>query len=298
MRRLRRGLSWRFFLSALIPVGALLSSFAGDSISRDLEFARAGAVVLRLDLHKPARQTGPLIVWVHGGAWRGGSKDEMPLGPLVEAGCPVASVDYRLSTQARFPAQVHDLKAAIRFLRGEAAALGVDARRIVVSGASAGGHLAALVGVSNGHAELEGNVGGHAGQSSAVQGIISFFGGSNLATILDQSTPHGLSVRVPALELLLGGQPGQKPELARLASPVFHVDKTDPPLLHFHGDQDPQMPINQAHELQGAYEAEGLRARLKVLHGAAHGGKVFYGPAQMALAREFLRENLGATFAD
>jgi acetyl esterase/lipase len=268
----------------------MVSDAAEVKISKDLEYARVGGSGIALDLHSPAKQNGPLIVYVHGGAWRGGSKSEMPLKQLVEAGWPVASVDYRLSTVARFPAQVHDIKAAIRFLRGKEKDLGIDASRVIVAGSSAGGHLAALVGVSNGDKQLEGAVGDYLGKSSDVQGIISFFGASDLTTILSQSTPHGLSVRMPALDLLLGGQPDKVEELAKLASPVFHVDKKDPPLLLFHGDRDPQMPINQAHQLEGAYEQAGLKVRLKVLHGAAHGGKVFYEPEQVAIVRQFFAE--------
>jgi acetyl esterase/lipase len=267
--------------------------FAGE-VLRDLEYARVDGSPLALDLYKPEKQVGPLIVYIHGGAWRSGSKKEMPLQALVDSGSPVASVDYQLSTVARFPAQVHDIKAAIRYLRGNAQKLGIDAKHIVVSGSSAGGHLAALVGVTNGNRELEGEVGAFRDQPSVVQGIISFFGGSDLTTILKQSTPHGLSVREPALELLLGAQPDKVPELARLASPVFHVDKDDPPLLLFHGDQDPQMPINQAHELEGAYEKAGAKVRFKILHGAGHGGAVFYEPEQMATIRQFLNENFGS----
>jgi len=249
---------------------------------------------LGLDLHSPSRQAGPLIVYIHGGAWRSGSKSEMPLGDLVESGMPVASVDYRLSTEARFPAQVHDIKAAIRFLRAKGRDLGVDASRIVIAGSSAGGHLAALVGVTNGHKELEGEVGEFRNEKSDVQGIVSFFGGSDLTTILSQSTPKALEMRMPALDLLLGGQPETVEDLAKLASPVFHVDKSDPPLLLFHGDRDPQMPINQSHQLEGEYEKAGLKVRFKVLHGAGHGGKVFYAPEQMNLLKEFLKENFAA----
>ncbi|HUS34700.1 MAG TPA: alpha/beta hydrolase [Verrucomicrobiae bacterium] len=261
-------------------------------ILKDIEYARVDGATLGLDLYKPKKQTGPLIVYVHGGAWRSGSKKEMPLGDLVDSGYPVATIDYRLSTVARFPAQVHDIKAAVRFLRANASKLGIHAKQIIIAGSSAGAHLAALVGVTNGNRDLEGDIGEHKNESSDVQGIISFFGASDLTTILKQSTPHGLSVREPALDLLLGAQPDKVPELARLASPVFHVDKNDPPLLLIHGDQDPQMPINQSHQLQGAYEAAGAKVTFKVLHGAGHGGKVFYEPEQIALVKDFLRKNV------
>ena len=216
----------------------------------------------------------------------------MPLTALVDRGYAVGSVDYRLSPVARFPAQVHDIKAAIRFLRARQGEYGYDAGRIAVAGNSAGGHLAALVGVTNGNAALEGTVGEHAGQKSDVQAIVSLYGMSDLTTILGQSTPHGLSVRVPALQLLLGGQPEQVPDLARLASPVFHVDANDPPLLLIHGDQDPQAPINQSHELEGRYEAHKLPHRFVVLHGSKHGGPEFFDTERSELMAKFLAEHL------
>jgi len=228
---------------------------------------------------------------VHGGAWRSGSKANVSIKALVLKGYPIASVDYRLSTEARFPAQVHDIKAAIRFLRARSSEWSVPSEKIVIAGESAGAHLAALVGVSNGHAELEGTVGNDQERSSAVQGIVSFYGGSNLTTILAQSTPHGLSVRVPALDLFLGGQPEHFPDTARLASPVFQVDRSDPPLLLFHGDQDPQMPINQSHELCGAYEKLGLPVQFVVVHGAAHGGSAFYDAERMSIVEKYLRDH-------
>ena len=261
-------------------------------VLRDVEFARVSGEPLTLDLHLPSgRAHAPLIVWVHGGAWRSGSKKDMPLGKLVAKGYAVASVDYRLSSQAKFPAQIHDLKAAVRFLRGHGAEWKLPVKKIVIAGDSAGGHLAALVGVSNGHAELEGDLGSDRAQSSDVQSIISFYGGANLTTILKQSTPHGLSVRVPALDLLLGGQPDDVPALARLASPVFHVDQNDPPLLLLHGDQDPQMPVNQALELAGAYQKVKAPVQLEIVHGAAHGGAMFYDEERMGVVRKFLQRH-------
>lgn len=280
--------------AVLLLAGHRCRAAEGDvaRVVRDVEYARIGAQVLMLDLHlPPGRARAPLIVWVHGGAWRSGSRKSMPLGKLVEDGYAVASVDYRLSTEAKFPAQIHDLKAAVRFLREHGGRWRSPTTQILVAGDSAGGHLAALVGVSNGSAALEGEIGDDRSQSSEVQGIISFYGASDLTTILQQSTPHGLGVRVPALELLLGGQPDVVPELARLASPVFHVDKSDPPLLLLHGDQDPQMPVNQALELLGAYECVKAPVQLEVVHGAAHGGAMFYAPERLDVVRKFLRKH-------
>src|SRR6185503_6441065 len=120
--------------------------------------------------HLPPGKARPLlIVWVHGGAWRSGSKSSVPIKRLVEDGYAIASVDYRLSTEAKFPAQIHDLKAAIRFLRGHAAQWRLNTEKIAIAGDSAGAHLAALVGVSNRNADLEGNLGNNRDQSSDVQ---------------------------------------------------------------------------------------------------------------------------------
>ena len=277
----------------LLSVSGSRADSSRPKTLRDIPYAQLGEQLQFLDLHLPnGRPRAPLIVWVHGGAWRSGSRKEMPLGKLVEAGYAVASVEYRLSTEAKFPAQIHNLKAAIRFLRRHGGEWNLPAKKILIAGDSAGGHLAALVGVSNGHSELEGDIGSDRGQSSDVQGIISFYGGANLTTILKQSTPHGLSVRVPALDLLLGAQPDDVPALAKLASPVFHVDKNDPPLLLLHGDQDLQMPVNQALELAGAYQNVNAPVQLEIVPGAAHGGAIFYDEKRMAIVRKFLRHHL------
>jgi acetyl esterase/lipase len=296
MKTIVKRTEWILSLSLAALLLICASSQAADSnrweVMRDVEYARIGEQSLKLDLYVPrGKPRAPLIIWVHGGAWRSGSKKDMPLGKLVEEGHAVASVDYRLSTQAKFPAQIHDIKAAIRFMRGHANEWRVPAKKIVIAGDSAGAHLAALVGVSNGHPELEGDIGNERKQSSDVQGIISFYGGANLTTILKQSTPHGLSVRVPALELLLGGQPDDVPALARLASPVFHVDRNDPPLLLLHGDQDPQMPVNQSLELHGAYEKARAPVQLEIVHGTAHGGAMFYDAERLSVVKAFLRRH-------
>ena len=261
----------------------------------DIPFAEVDGQVLALDLYLPADVANPpLLVWVHGGGWSRGARKPVSTLAFVEDGYAMASVDYRLSGDAPFPAQVFDIKAAIRFLRAEAGAYGYDASRIAILGVSAGAHLAALAATTNGDPRLEGSVGDYLDQSSEVVAAVSYFGASDLTTILDQSTPFGLGIRVPGLEALLGGSIDERAELARLASPVFQVDAGDPPLLLLHGDQDPQMPINQSHELQGAYEALGLDVHFEVVHGAKHGGKQFFDAERTALVEAFLDRNLRA----
>jgi len=260
---------------------------------KDIAYATIDGKDLGLDLYIPAGVTKPaLLVWVHGGAWRSGTKANPPMA-FVENGFAMASLDFRQSGEARFPTNVHDIKAAIRFLRGKASEYGYRVDRIAIAGSSSGAHLAALVGVTNGHKELEGTEGGYLNQSSDVAAILDYYGASNLMTILAQSTPFGVNMRRPALELLLGATPDQVPRLAELASPVVHVDRSDPPLLIFHGDQDPQMPINQSHELQGAYEKMRLDVYFDVVHGAAHGGKQFFTPDRVTRAVAFLRRTIG-----
>ena len=261
----------------------------------DIEYARAGDTSLKLDLHLPQNANAPLIVYVHGGAWRAGSKSDVPVDALLEHGFAIASVDYRLSTEAPFPAQVHDIKAAIRFLRAKASLFKISTDRIGIIGSSAGGHLAALTGVSNGVKALEGTVGDYLDQSSDVQCIISLYGASNLQSILSQSTEFGLRMRVPALQLLLGGTPDEKPELARLASPVAHLDKDDPPLLLIHGDADPQMPPEQSRELNTACKAVGISVQLLELPGSKHGGPEFYDKERTDIIAAFLRKHLQVT---
>ena len=286
----------------VVTTAAILAAFAaygqaggapelpeGVTVTADIPFANVNGHELALDLYMPAAvEDPPLLVWVHGGAWRGGSRKSVAALALVQAGYAMASTSYRLSGVAPFPAQSHDIKAAIRFLRAHAADYGYDASRIGILGSSAGAHLAALVGVTNGNAELEGNVGGNLEQSSDVHAIVAYYPATNLVSILDQSTPFGLNLRVPALEALLGGPTEEKADLARLASPVFHVDADDPPLFLLHGDQDPQMPINQSHELHGAYKQHGLAAEFEVVHGSPHGGPAFYDAGRTAMVGSFL----------
>jgi acetyl esterase/lipase len=277
----------------LLIVPSLISMGQADITQhKDIVYAEVPGRRLLLDLYMPSSTVSPyLIVWVHGGAWHSGSKASPPLS-FISSGYALASVDYRLSVDAKFPAQIHDIKAAIRYLRANANKLGYRSDKIVIAGSSAGGHLAVLVGVTNNDTKLEGDLGDFTRASSSVQAIVDYYGPTNFLTILKQSTPHGVSVRAPAMALLLGETVENAPELATLASPVHQVDKDDPPLLIFHGDQDIQVPINQSHELVGAYKRNGLKVHLEVVYGAGHSTTPYYEPQYQAITEKFLSEVL------
>lgn len=262
----------------------------------DLIYATEGETPLRLDLYLPEADQKPagLIVWIHGGAWRAGTKSQVPIKGILQHGLAIASVDYRLSTEAAFPAQLHDITRAIAFLRRNAGKFSIDPERIAIAGSSAGGHLAALAGVASNVTQLAGrSEDGRPLPAEAlrISAIVSLYGASNLETILQQSTPHGLNVRIPALQLLLRAQPDENPALARLASPVTHVDSKDPPLLLIHGDQDIQMPINQSHELRGAYLSVGRKVEFDVIHGGGHGGEKFYTQDRLQRIATFINQS-------
>ncbi|MDB4638049.1 MAG: alpha/beta hydrolase [Planctomycetaceae bacterium] len=288
----------RLLLLAVLVLNSITAeSFAVETtVRRDIEYATVDDHRLLLDLYLPDREgPHPVIVWVHGGAWRAGSKKSMPLDELVNIGYAIASIDYRLSPVAPFPAQVHDIKAAIRFLRAHTDEYGLNTKNIAIAGSSAGGHLAALVGVTNGNEYHEGKVGQHLDQSSDVAAIIDMYGPTNFLTILNQSTPHGLGVRIPALQLLLRKQPTDDPVLAKLASPVYHIDAADPPLLVIHGVQDPQVPISQSLELHGVYKNKGRSVHLHMIYDGVHGGPSFTDPARIKLMDKFLSPILFTT---
>src|SRR5581483_402137 len=182
----------------------------------------------------------PLIVWVHGGAWQGGSKaGNNPAFALLARGYAVAAINYRLSQHAVYPAQIHDCKAAVRFLRSNARKYNLNPDAFGVWGASAGGHLVALLGTTGNVKELEGAVGGHAGVSSRVQAVCDFFGPTDLTKMAAQTTVKGPidhdSPNSPESKLV-GGPIQENKEKAAKANPITYVSKDDPPFLILHGD--------------------------------------------------------------
>jgi acetyl esterase/lipase len=223
----------------------------------------------KLDLYLPKSDSPtPLVIWIHGGGWEGGSKDGgNPLLPLVGKGYAVASTNYRLSKHAVFPAQIHDVKAAVRFLRAGAKKYNLDPDHFGAAGASAGGHLVALLGTSAGAKDLEGD-GPNREVSSAVQAVCDIFGPTDLLKL----SPPG---KTNAVTRLLGGDTGDKKDLAAQANPITYVDAKDPPFLILHSDKDPLVPVSQSELLRDALKKAGVEVELVVVPGAGHGPGVF-----------------------
>lgn len=246
-----------------------------------------GLQELMLDLTVPATtEPAPLVVWIHGGGWRRGSRANNRLAWLVERGFAVASIDYRLSGEAPWPAQIHDCKAAIRWLRDNAARYGYDASRIGAGGSSAGGHLAALLGTSGGVEALEGKVGKPSRASSRVQAVYDLFGPADL-----QAMPGARGGR-GALAQLFGAPPSTLPDVVRAASPVTHVSAGDPPFLIAHGTTDRLVPLAQSRALHDRLGKAGIASTLRVMEGAGHGGPAFNAAGHRDEIEAFFRTHL------
>jgi acetyl esterase/lipase len=225
---------------------------------------------LQLDVWVPASPTPPLAVWIHGGGWMFGDRRYLPetLRPnqlfeeLVAADLAVATIDYRHALEAHFPAQLRDAKAAIRYLRAHANVLGVDTTKIGVWGESAGGHLAALVGLTGQHPELEGAV-GVLRQSSAVDAVVDWYGPADLALqpredrALQPIADLPPELLTPPEELLAGGR---DQHTLTVASPVTYVTPAAPPFLLIHGTADAVVPYAQSEVLARGLTEAGVPA--------------------------------------
>ena len=257
---------------ALAAVLILTAVCCGHVVHQDIEYAVADGISLRLDLYLPEAPEGlaPLVLWVHGGGWRAGSKDPTYAPEALGEAYAVASIDYRLSQEAVFPAQIHDVKAAVRFLRGNAETYGLDPERFGAWGSSAGGHLVALLGTTCGVPDAEGTLGDHLDQSSRVQAVCDFFGPTNFLVLLDERGGRDMRRSMPE-DQLLGGPVEENVELATLASPISHVDPSDPPFLIMHGSDDSTVPVEQSIAFDEALRAVGVDSTLIVIEGAGHG---------------------------
>jgi acetyl esterase/lipase len=254
----------------------------GTKMLADLEYVQDGHARNKLDLYLPEKSDRPLpvIVYVHGGAWMGGDKQHCPALPLVSRGYAVASINYRLSSHAHFPAQLEDCKAAIRWLRAHARQYHLDAKHFGAWGESAGGHLVALLGTTGDVKELEGK-GGNAGASSRVQAVCDWYGPTDFLQIAAQAAKTGRKSRIdhdaptsPEAKLI-GGAVQENKDKARQANPITYVSKDDPPFLIMHGARDELVPLAQSEILNEALKKAGVESTLISLEGAGHGGPQF-----------------------
>jgi acetyl esterase/lipase len=262
----------------------------GDKALRGVEYAKPDGKPQRLDLYLPEKSEGPLplIIWIHGGAWMGGDKYQCPAVYQTTRGYAVASINYRLSREAKWPAQIYDCKAAVRWLRAHAKEYNLDPDRFGVWGSSAGGHLVAMLGASGDVKELEGEE-GNPGVSSRVQAVCDWFGPTDFTVI--GRFPSNLKHDAPDSpeSKLLGGPIHENEEKAKTANPITYITKDDPPFLIMHGDRDMTVPFNQSEILNEALKAAGVWVKFEPVKGAGHG---FGGPEVMRTVNEFFDEKL------
>lgn len=289
-----------------IALTALLASSTTASAQLTPTFSDVaygdGLAAQLLDVYLPGNtlppQPRPCVVWIHGGGWQSGSK--YPAGKaaqLLALGFVVVSVEYRLSGVAPHPAQIHDCKGAIRFIRAHAAEYGIDPTRLGVWGSSAGGHLVALVGTSGDKEEVEGTVGGNAAFAGPVQAVVDYFGPSEFLSITDPAHLACNSPESAMLGVCLGdvvvnqSNPAWSADVAivREASPTTHVTSNDPPFLISYGTADPVVQPQQNIILFNALVQAGVPATIRSVAGAGHGVP----PTEDIAARTFLARTLG-----
>ncbi len=274
--------------AAALTAGLILASSAaaaepaGDIVQEQkIVYGKGGSEDLILDLARPAQTSGlvPGIVYVHGGGWRGGSRNSYhnEVQEAARRGYVAVTVDYRLTqpdaegkAKYPFPAQLEDVKCAVRWLRANADKYHVDPKRIGATGESAGGHLVLMLAVTGDNKQFEGT-GGNPDVSSQVQAVVNWFGPTDLARM------YGYNKAVdPLLSALCGGTPQERPDQYKATSPVTYVTKDTCPVLTLHGTADKLVPVDQASEFDAAMKKAGATSVVMIIQGNGHGfgGKV------------------------
>ena len=250
------------------------AEFQDVNVVRDVVYKTVNGRDLRLDIYSPKSMThpSPVVLWIFGNRWSRGSKNRPPPLNLISHGYIVVSVDYRLSGEAPFPAAIEDCKAAVRWIRANAAAYHFDPDHIGALGHSAGGHLAALLGTSGGVAELEG-ADDNSTLSSRVQAVCDISGPSDILqlyqTLSHSSDPMARRSKL-SIEQFLGGSVEQNKATAIAASPITYVSKDDAPFLIIHGENDMTIPVSQSEVLASKLKAAGVHVTLIVAEARGH----------------------------
>jgi acetyl esterase/lipase len=268
----------------------------GIDVLRDLEYVPGGHKRHKLDLYVP-EQVGqasdpakrlPLIIWVHGGAWQAGDKRNCLAARFPQRGYAVASINYRLSQHAIFPAQIEDCKAAVRWLRANAERYNLDPNHFGAWGASAGGHLVALLGTAGDVKEFDKGENLHV--SSRVQAVCNYFGPTDFTRMSQFPTRMDHDAADSPESKLIGGPIQQNHDKCQRANPITYLTKDDPPFLIVHGDKDPLVPHNQSQILFEALKKVGVNVKFHTVEGGGHGG--FRDPTVEKMVERFFDEHL------
>lgn len=231
----------------------------------DVEFSRVGDRALLMDLHlpktAPTGATLPVVLFVHGGGWRQGARANPPLAPTAH-GYAVASIDYRLSTEAPWPAQIEDCRNAVRFVKKHADRFGLDADRVLAWGKSAGGHLVAMLAVLAGVEKGD--------DSWHVRAVADYCGPSDLTRLMNPDLRARFTALHEVIEILLGGALEHRLDLARHASPLTHVSARTVPTFIAHGALDNIVPVEDSQLLYEALRRAGADTELHVMPDAPH----------------------------
>ena len=272
---------------------APLKAPEGTTVYRDLPYVTTGHERQKLDLYLPKEGKNlPLIIWVHGGAFRTGNKEGLRQNQLdfLAMGYAVASINYRLSQHAIFPAQLEDCKAAVRWLRANAQKFNLDPNRFGAWGASAGGHLVAMLGTAGDTKQFD--VGENLNVSSRVQAVVDFFGTTDFLQMGEHRLPDGMIHNSPdaPLSLLIGGPMQENKEKVIKANPITYITIGDPPFLIVHGDADPLVPHHQSELLDAALKKANVPVLFYTVKGGGHGR--FNDPKVQELVKEFFAKHL------
>lgn len=287
-------------LLLVIALFAATAASAGTFTTYEaIEYASPGGTPLLMDLRVPdGKGPHPVILYLHSGAWITGDRTGGAAIRQASRGYAVASIDYRLAPDHIWPAQIEDAKAAVRWLRAHAARFDLDPHRIGVFGASAGGHIASILGTSGGVASLEGETLGNPQFSSRVKVVVDFYGPTDLLKLEEQKLPCiPLDANAPNMppSLLMGCPIQQCKEKTATASPVTYITRDDPPFLIVHGMMDCLVPWKQSVLLHDALVAGGVDSRLILIPNGEHGGRAF--SAYDKTVDEFLDKHLRASAA-
>lgn len=274
---------------------------AGIKAERNISYIPGGDRAQTLDIYfpeQPSEKPLPLLVWIHGGGWSAGSKSECPYLRETPRGYVAASIEYRFSQKAIFPAQAQDCQAAIRWLRANAKKYSIDPEHIGIGGNSAGGHLVALLGTSGGKKVFP-PIGGNEDQSDRVQAVCDLYGPADFFTVITQANEDKNVKNVfkwnkgdPYSKLIGGSGLGEDKEKCDAVSPTHYVSKDNPPFLILHGDHDPLVPYGQSVELADLLTKAGVDVILQRMPGSGHGGPAFGLAAVNKLTEDFFDKHL------